>query len=164
MIRLRPTRDADLDRLFELDQICFPPGVAYSRGEFRSLLGSPRTLGLVAEAEGSLAGFVLAQASRARRTTGGHIVTIDTAPEFRRRGIGKMLMEQIESKMGEAGAEWMRLEVAVDNTAALAFYEGLGFEVLGRIPGYYHQNLDALVMEKCLQVRAVANGQAGDSQ
>jgi hypothetical protein len=36
MIRLRAAVEADLPRLFELDQICFPAGIAYSLGEFYS--------------------------------------------------------------------------------------------------------------------------------
>ena len=84
-----------------------------------------------------LAGFAIAQATVIRKSRGGHIVTIDVAPEFRRRGVGRMLMGHIESRMRDAGADWLRLEVAVNNSAALNFYAGLGFERIGEIPRYY---------------------------
>ena len=150
MIRLRDAVEADLDSLFELDQICFPVGIVYSRGEFRSLLRSSRTISVVAEDDASLAGFAMAQSGWFRRAHGAHVVTIDVAPDFRRRGIGRFLMDHIEARMRDAGASWLRLEVAVDNPEALSFYTGLGFEPIGRIRGYYHGNLDAVVMEKAL--------------
>jgi ribosomal-protein-alanine N-acetyltransferase len=153
MVRLRSATRADIDSLFDLDQLCFPPQIAYSRGEFRSLLNSPRAVSTIAEDEQILAGFAVAQTVRARGSFVGHIVTIDVAPAFRRRGIGHLLMESLESTLRSAGAERLRLEVAVNNSPALRFYDGLGFVCIGQIRGYYHAELDALVMEKMLSVR-----------
>ena len=48
------------------------------------------------------------------------------------------------------GAAILRLEVAVDNIDAQAFYRRLGFSQTGRIRGFYLGRLDALVMEKSL--------------
>ncbi len=156
MIRLRDGVAADLGKLFELDRVCFDEGVAYSLREFRSLLRSQKTLCIVAEDEGELAGFAIAQETVVHKSRGGHIVTIDIAPNFRRRGIGRILMEQIQERLRAVGAVWLRLEVAVNNFAASEFYVGLGFAPIGRIANYYHGSVDALVMEK-----ALAGGAAG---
>jgi [ribosomal protein S18]-alanine N-acetyltransferase len=150
VIRLRDGIEADAVRLFELDRICFPAGIAYSLREFRWLLRSQKTLSVVAEDEGTLAGFSIAQETVIRKSRGGHIVTIDVAPAFRRHGIGRLLMERIELRMRATGAEWLRLEVAVNNSAASKFYADLGFLPLGRIPNYYHGAIDAIVMGKSL--------------
>jgi ribosomal-protein-alanine N-acetyltransferase len=154
MILLRDAVEADLQRLFDLDQICFPAGVAYSLGDFRSLLRSRKTVSVVAEEDTVLAGFSIAQRVSIRTSQGGHIVTIDVAPEFRRRGVGRMLMGLIERRMRDSGANSLRLEVAVNNFAALNFYAGHGFDRIGEIPGYYRGALDAIVMEKTLAERA----------
>jgi [ribosomal protein S18]-alanine N-acetyltransferase len=148
VIRLRDGAEADADRMFELDRICFPAGIAYSLREFHWLLRSRKTLCLVAEEEDVLAGFVMAQESVIRKSRGGHIVTIDVAPDFRRRGVGRLLMERVEERLQAAGAGWLRLEVAVDNFAAYEFYLGLGFAQVGRIADYYQGSVDAIVMEK----------------
>src|SRR5271163_3274069 len=116
MIRLRDAVEADLRSLFELDQICFPAGIAYSLGELRSLLRSSRTIGVVADDDAIHAGFAMAQSGWFRRAHGAHVITIDVAPVFRRRGIGRLLMDHIEARVTEAGASWLRLEVAVDNS------------------------------------------------
>ncbi len=92
----------------------------------------------------------MAQESGIRKSRGGHIVTIDVAPEFRRHGFGRLLMQQIENRMGSDGAGWLRLEVAVNNSDALNFYAGLGFKRIGQIPNYYQESVDAIVMEKAL--------------
>ena len=92
----------------------------------------------------------MAQESLIRKSRGGHIVTIDVAPEFRRHGVGRLLMQQIESRMRFGGADWLRLEVAENNFVALSFYAGLGFERIGQIPNYYDGAVDAIVMEKAL--------------
>ena len=67
-----------------------------------------------------------------------------------RRGVGRLLMGDIECQVREAGARFLRLEAAVNNAAALSFYTGMGFEAVGQIRGYYHRSLDAIVMEKAL--------------
>ncbi len=81
---------------------------------------------------------------------GASIITIDVAPGFRRLGVGRLLMGQIEDRIKGMGADWLRLEVAENNSAAREFYLGLGFLALGRIPDYYQGSVDAIVMEKKL--------------
>jgi ribosomal-protein-alanine N-acetyltransferase len=44
----------------------------------------------------------------------------------------------------------MTLEVATNNNGAQAFYQRLGYHAAGRIPGYYADGTDALVMRKLL--------------
>lgn len=152
MIRFRPAEKADLTRLFQLDQLCFPAGIAYSLGDFRALLRSSRVLTIVAEEDSVLAGFAMAQVEVRDRVRAGLIVTIDVAPHFRRRGVGAALMNAIEVGVQAAGgAEVLRLEVAVDNETALNFYAKRGFTAIGEIPGYYQTGMDAIVMEKPLR-------------
>ena len=80
----------------------------------------------------------------------GHFITIDVAPELRRLGIGRILMEAAEAKLVELACLAITLEVAVDNHGAQRFYELLGYERTGRIRGYYADGTDALVMRKPL--------------
>jgi ribosomal protein S18 acetylase RimI-like enzyme len=150
MICLRSAKKADLQRLFALDQICFPPGIAYSQSNFRSLLSASRSFHVVAEEDGMLAGFAFADALPLRGVVVGLIITIDVVEGFRRRGVGRLMMNDLESKLREAGAASIELEVAVDNLAAQSFYTQLGYSVIGRIADYYANNLDAFVMKKPL--------------
>lgn len=101
---------------------------------------------MVAEDEGGIAGFAIVEFQLEGGRRIGHIVTIDVAPEQRRRGMGRLLMNALLENCREARAGSLRLEVAVDNEGAQAFYRLLGFTEIGRIPGYYLGRLDALTM------------------
>ncbi|HVW76791.1 MAG TPA: GNAT family N-acetyltransferase [Alloacidobacterium sp.] len=150
MIALRLFRASDLVTLHEIDQICFPAGIAYSKSELRYYLQHPKSLAVVAEEDGAITGFCIGQPYLFEGKLIGHIITIDVLPASRKRGIGKQLFRDMEGRLRQAGALYMRLEVAVDNLPAQAFYVDMGFERIGRIPGYYNGKLDALVMEKSL--------------
>ncbi len=142
---LRPVTFADIEALYSLDQVCFPPGIAYSRGELRRFLGIATAQGVLADRDGTLAGFAVGYLTR-RRTA--HVVTLDVGPGERRRGLGKALLEALLERLARAGALEARLEVSTENTGAIAFYEKLAFRVRRPLPGYYGPGRDGLEMER----------------
>ncbi|MFY9559860.1 MAG: N-acetyltransferase [Terriglobales bacterium] len=133
-----------------MDQICFDPQLAYSRPELAIYMHRPGSFALVAESsasgEAQIVGFIVAEA---RRPT-GHIITIDVLPEARRTGIGSALLQEAEDQLRQAGAKRVALETAVNNLAAIQFYKRKGYFVEKTVPGYYSNQLDALVMCKDL--------------
>ncbi len=153
-----PHIEADLDRLYALDQVCFHPGVAYTRAELRAFLAHPSAFSvLLEEVSGSrpdepaaLLGFSIGRTLRSRGRPMFHIITIDVDPGARRRGIGSRLMDWMVARGQALKVHALRLEVAVDNEDALSFYGKLGFEEVGRIPGYYLGKTDALVLERAV--------------
>ncbi len=157
---LRPLTLADLPALYALDQRCFPPGIAYSQREIRDAVRlAPFGFHLACLEGATLAAFILTL----RRADRGHVITLDVAPEFRRRGIGQALLLAAESHYREAGAGGMRLEAAVDNQAALAFYARLGYRVVRTLPRYYSARLDGLLLHKDFAPAAIAPGPAATS-
>jgi len=82
------------------------------------------------------------------------ILTVGTAPAFRRRGAARALVEICAETARSAGAASLFLEVAVDNLAAVGLYESLGFQRTGLRAGYYdrgvHGKVDALAMRRDL--------------
>lgn len=150
-LRLRAGTLDDLRALHALDQACFRTGIAYTLTEMRLFLSLPQSISLVAEDEGgALAGFAIVEDAGRGKNRKGHIITIDVSPPFRRRGVGRMLMENVEARLVERGIGLIRLEVSAEDQGAQQFYSSLGYETLGLIPGYYLGKLDALVMEKAL--------------
>ena len=142
---IRPVTFKDIETLYALDQICFPPGIAYSRGELRRFLGIATAQGVLADRDGTLAGFAVGYLTRGRTA---HVVTLDVGPGERRRGLGKALLESLLKRLARAGALEARLEVATENTGAIAFYEKLAFRVRRPLPGYYGPGRDGLEMER----------------
>lgn len=155
MIRLRPFRHEDLDTLYRIDQVCFVPGIAYSRTELRYYLRHPKSFTVVAESVNkSIAGFCTGRLHTREDKILGHIITIDVLPAARGRGVGRSLMRAVEEHFRAKSAASVRLEVAVDNLPARAFYQAMGYSRVGTVPGYYGGKLDALVMRKQLTAEA----------
>ena len=78
-------------------------------------------------------------------TKKGYITMVAVKPEYQGAGCGKVLMTYCCDMMKKQGMENAKLEVAVNNTKARAFYEHLGFD-------YCHEDAGgiSLYMEKPL--------------
>jgi ribosomal-protein-alanine N-acetyltransferase len=68
-------------------------------------------------------------------------------PDCRGLGLGEAVMRHAIAKVRAAGGAFMTLEVRQSNTAAVALYKKLGFEVMGTRKNYYTRpDEDAYVM------------------
>jgi ribosomal protein S18 acetylase RimI-like enzyme len=59
------------------------------------------------------------------------LVYLAVAPEARRAGVGRTLVDAFSERMRAAGAGHYDLSVDEDNASAIAFYERLGFKPIG---------------------------------
>ena len=155
-LRIREFRRGDFLRLWEIDQECFPRGIAYSQVELLSYIRRPKSCTLVAErTTGSkesdqsavTVGFIVA-APEGRRA--GHIITIDVVKEARRSGLGTKLLGAAEARLRKQGCGSVYLETAIDNASALAFYKRHDYFLVKTIPRYYANGVDAFVLKKDL--------------
>ncbi|HEY4961851.1 MAG TPA: N-acetyltransferase [Terriglobales bacterium] len=151
---IRDYRAADFDRLWRIDQLCFPPGIAYTQMDLTGFITRRKAITLVAEFAagsgfaGGIAGFAVAQPIRKI----GRILTLDIVPEARRFGLATRLMQECEERLRGLGCEQVYLESAVNNQPALDLYRKLGYEILRTMPLYYPTHaLDAYLMGKPLQ-------------
>jgi ribosomal-protein-alanine N-acetyltransferase len=81
------------------------------------------------------------------------ILTICVLPEARRMGAGRFLMDGAVAALETPTVRTLYLEVAEDNTPAIALYHACGFCAQGRRPGYYRTEAgatDALILLKAL--------------
>jgi [ribosomal protein S18]-alanine N-acetyltransferase len=83
-----------------------------------------------------------------------HVLNVATAPEARRRGVGRALMA-LAAEHGRARAcRLVTLEVRRTNLPALGLYRSLGFRQVGVRPRYYaEENEDAIIMTLDLDPR-----------
>ncbi len=138
---VRAPAPGDVRTLERLEQICFSdpwPGhlllaEVYAPGRFHRVLTS----------EG---GEILAYLLAAWQYLDLHILKIATRPEFRRRGLAAFLIELAKRHAEVFAGESVTLEVRVSNTGAIALYQELHFQEVGRRPGYYGDGEDALIM------------------
>ena len=154
--RIRDYRPQDFDELWQLDQSCFAPGIAYSRFELMRYIRRRGAFTLVAEdGKGQITGFAVAecqslpaQSEGGKRRSAGHVITLDVRTEMRRTGVASTLMDAVERRVWEASCDAVYLETAVNNRGAIAFYKRRGYSVLRIVPRYYPGDLDALLMGK----------------
>jgi ribosomal-protein-alanine N-acetyltransferase len=76
------------------------------------------------------------------------ILTVAVLPAYRRQGIAKEFMRQIEAWSQERGASAMMLEVELSNESAIKLYESLGYMKISVRMDYYGPGKDAHVMRK----------------
>ncbi len=98
---------------------------------------------LVAEVDGSVAGYVIAQWAAGE----GEILNLGVAPAHRGRGIGRRLVAEILAHLRARGVRDVYLEVRESNTVARRLYESFGFREIGRRRRYYRRPVeDAIVL------------------
>ncbi len=132
-------RAEDAGRMSQLHMRCFDD--PWSAISFRGLLLDTSILTLGVELNGELVAFAMAQ------TIAGEsdILTVATAPEHRRKGLGATLISAFINRLGERGVSRITLDVAEDNAPARALYRGFGFTEDGRRPRYYTAGRDVPV-------------------
>ena len=117
----------------------------WSSGEITTLLAGPGAF-LLVEPGAFLMGRVIADETE--------LLTLAVRPETRRRGIGARLVTAFLHEAAARKATTAFLEVAADNTAALALYARAGFAETGRRPRYYTtpdgNQVDALILARAL--------------
>lgn len=76
-----------------------------------------------------------------------HINNVAVRESYRRRGLGRTLLDRILEQGKRSGVPRAFLELRAGNSAALALYEECGFRVTARRGRYYSEPVeDALVM------------------
>jgi ribosomal-protein-alanine N-acetyltransferase len=132
---LQPVREADLWRLARLHAECFPDD-AWNSSALATVLAMPGADGRVFYSEdGTPCGVLLEQCLG----TEGEILTLGVTPAARRCGVARVLLGDLIARARVAGVQRLMLEVAADNAAALALYEGFGFSRHGTRRHYYRR-------------------------
>lgn len=130
-IDIRPVTSGAAPRLAHVHAAGFED--PWGADAIRDIIAMPGTFGLMAMSGDDIPGFVLARVAGDE----AEILTVAVAESHRRRGLGRRLIEAAAAAAIAGGANVLFLEVAEDNPAAIALYRSLGFETVGRRPGYY---------------------------
>jgi ribosomal-protein-alanine N-acetyltransferase len=146
---VRAAEISDAEVLARIHANCFD--AAWDAESFGRLLNRPGMLAFVAKdaAETDLQSFVLVQTAADE----SEIISLGTHALARRFGLARALLSHAMAEAARGGAKTMFLEVAEDNSAALALYRGCGFILQTRRKAYYErqgQSADALVLRRLL--------------
>ncbi len=134
----------DLSALRRMEGACFPQD-AWPLLDLVGVLTLPNIVRLKAVAGEEMVGFVAGDL-RSRQDQ-AWIATIGVLPEYRRRGIGMMLLKACEERLHTPS---VRLCVRPSNLGAIQLYKTAGYQQAGIWEKYYQDGENALVMEKAL--------------
>lgn len=141
---IRPMGLSDLDQVLAIEQGSFP--TPWSRAAFQhELAGNDRALYLVC-AEGDV---VLGYAGMWVLLGECHITNLAVRPDYRARGLGRLLLQALVECSLDWGCKLLTLEVRESNEIARRLYTSAGFHEVGRRHGYYTDSReDALIMTR----------------
>ncbi|MGA0062416.1 MAG: ribosomal protein S18-alanine N-acetyltransferase [Candidatus Planktophila sp.] len=147
MITYRQPIALDIPVLASYEKVLFPYS-PWSTAQFKEeFAGIPTTRFMsVAETDNQIIGYcgVFLPAPGVE----ADVLTVAVLPDFRRQGIAREFMRQIEEWAKERGASALMLEVEKSNSAAIELYRSLGYMQISVRMDYYGPGQDAFVMRK----------------
>ena len=147
MITYRQPIALDIPVLASYEKLLFPYS-PWNTAQFKEeFAGIPTTRFMsVAESDNAVIGYcgVFLPAPGVE----ADILTVAVLPEYRRQGIAKEFMRQIEEWSHQRGASALMLEVEQSNESAIELYKSLGYMKISVRMDYYGPGKDAFVMRK----------------
>ena len=114
---------------------------SWGEEDFKTHLNMQTDEVLGLELNGELVGFIIARSAGDE----AEILTILVEQAHQGLGYARRLLNAAETRLRKRGGEILFLEVAVDNLAAIQFYEKAGFHKYANRPRYYRRVIEGVV-------------------
>ena len=134
-VQLTPGTARDLDSVVLIMESAFDDrfGEAWTRSQCAGILPMPGVkLVLARVGDGNAAGFSLFRTI----SCDAELLLLAVSPQYRRKGIGKLLLDHFIAEARDSGSSKIHLEVR-DGNPAVSMYEAAGFSCAGRRRKYY---------------------------
>jgi ribosomal-protein-alanine N-acetyltransferase len=116
----------------------------WNEEDFLACLRQRNCIGMVAEHENRVVGFMVYELHRTKL----HILNFAVATAFRRLGVGRRMVEKLVNKLSQQRRQAIVIEVRETNLAAQKFFAAHGFSAVGVLRRFYaDSNEDAYVMD-----------------
>lgn len=144
--QIRRATPADIAAIVAIEKESFID--PWEQSVFLEALTYYPTTYFVAECDGAVVGFVVGGLEDTGENIYGHLCNLGVSPRYRRRGIGRLLVNRVQHQFALEMATGVQLEVRVSNTTAQRFYRRMGYRDVFGIEHYYANGEDAIVMMK----------------
>lgn len=125
----------------------------YSDYFYESLLSELPEAFLVAEINRKLVGYIMCKIEygfsnfkKLGFVKKSHVVSVAMLEEHRKKGIGRVLVEEAIAGVKIKKTDELYLEVRCSNNEAVRLYEKIGFTIKRRLKAYYRDGEDAYLM------------------
>jgi len=132
----------DFDQVLAIEKTCFE--FPWTAEEFLQCLQQPNCLGMVAEHEERIVGFVVYETPKNRL----FITNIAVEPELQRHGIARQIIQKLVTKLIHQRRQKITIEIRETNLPALLCFRALGFKSTNTLKNFYEeQSEDAYVLQ-----------------
>ncbi len=116
----------------------------WSEHEFRQCLRQRNCVGMVAEHNDRILGYMVYELSKSRI----HLLNLAVSPSWRRHGVGSQLITRLINKLSPERRSRITLEVRETNLAAQLFFRANGFRAISVLHNFYEDSPeDAYLMQ-----------------
>lgn len=143
MIQIHKMTEVDAKAAAVIEEVCF--SIPWSEQSLRETILQKNSIFLAAEFDGRVVGYcglltVLEE---------GDITNVAVLPEFRRKGIARLLLLELLAEARKVGIIDVTLEARESNAGAIALYESIGFVAEGMRKKFYQKPVEnALILWK----------------
>ncbi|MAT71968.1 MAG: ribosomal-protein-alanine N-acetyltransferase [Planctomycetaceae bacterium] len=132
----------DMEEVLSIEQHSFE--FPWFEEDFIRCLRQRNCIGMVAEHGERVVGFMIYELHKTRL----HILNFAVAPEFRRRDVGRQMVDKLVSKLSSQRRTRITLEVRETNLPAQLFFKQLGFRATMVLRSFYEDSPeDAYMMQ-----------------
>ena len=130
-ISIRRMAESDLDMVSKIEEEVFSD--PWSPNAFKTDLHNEMAFPMVAVLENKIVGYTNIYIVAGEVQIGNFAVSLG----FRKRGVGKKLMDEILARARENKCHTLFLEVRESNEPAMELYKSFGFAISGKRKNYY---------------------------
>ena len=147
-IEIKPLTTALVDEVVTLDEICL--GGLWQKEAYLREIGSDKSTLIalhLSESKPDMQTKIIGMACLWSIVDEAHITLLAIHPDYRRQGLGQLLLFKLLEDAISRGLAWSTLEVNANNSAAVNLYQKYGFQIAGKRKNYYQPaGDDALVL------------------
>jgi [ribosomal protein S18]-alanine N-acetyltransferase len=132
----------DMPTVLAIESECFE--FSWSEDDFIRCLRQRNCIGMVAEVDSKVVGFMIYELHKNRL----HILNFAVAESARRKGVGKSMVAKLLGKLSHERRNRIMLEIRETNLEAQLFFKNIGFKAISVLRDFYEDtDEDAYLMQ-----------------
>ncbi len=136
----------NLNEILEIERNAFEKKETFPKEYFLEVFKKWPEGFLVAKINKEIVGYAIGE----KNENSGLIISVAVKKEWRRKGIGRKLIEKLLENFKKEGMKMIFLHVREENKEAINFYQALGFKIIELVDNYYSNGENAYLMERTL--------------